>query len=71
MLYLVLQLSYGGNTVALPFNFSILRWTAGTRQILNNAQLPEGVSFYNIFGTSFDTPFDVWYVRIDFSRVTG
>ncbi|PIA29785.1 hypothetical protein AQUCO_05800100v1 [Aquilegia coerulea] len=56
------ELNYGGNSVALPFNFAILRWAIKTRQILNNAQLPDGVSFYNIFGTSFDTPFDVWYV---------
>ncbi|PIA29784.1 hypothetical protein AQUCO_05800100v1 [Aquilegia coerulea] len=55
------ELNYGGNSVALPFNFAILRWAIKTRQILNNAQLPDGVSFYNIFGTSFDTPFDVCY----------
>jgi hypothetical protein len=58
-----LQLNYNGNTIALPFNLSILKRAAGTRQILNNVQLPEGVSFYNIYGASFDTPFDVWYVK--------
>lgn len=58
----MLQVKFDGKTVALPFNFSILNWAAKTRQILNNVQLPEGVQFYNIFGTSFDTPFDVWYV---------
>ncbi|KAF8404335.1 hypothetical protein HHK36_009218 [Tetracentron sinense] len=56
------QLTYDKKAIALPFNFSILRWAAGTRQILNNAQLPNGVSFYNIFGISFDMPIDVWYV---------
>ncbi|KAF8379029.1 hypothetical protein HHK36_028456 [Tetracentron sinense] len=50
---------YDKKAIGLPFNFSILRWAAGTRQILNNAQLPNGVSFYNIFGTSFDMPIDV------------
>ncbi|XP_057471467.1 phospholipase A(1) LCAT3-like isoform X2 [Actinidia eriantha] len=55
------ELSYDGKTVSLPFNFSILKWSSGTRQILSNAQLPKGFSFYNIFGTSFDTPFDVCY----------
>lgn len=55
------ELNYNGNTIALPFNFSILKRAAGTRQILNNVQLPEGVSFYNIYGASFDTPFDVCY----------
>ncbi|KAK3023838.1 hypothetical protein RJ639_044555 [Escallonia herrerae] len=55
------ELNYDGETVALPFNNSILRWAATTRKILDNVQLPEGISFYNIFGTSFDTPFDVCY----------
>lgn len=61
---LYLQLNYDGKTFALPFNFSILKWAAGTRQILNSARLPDGVRFYNIYGTSFDTPFDVWYAII-------
>lgn len=56
-----MQLEYGGNKIALPFNFAILKWAAGTRQVLNKAKLPDGVSFYNIYGTSFDTPYDVWY----------
>ncbi|XP_021673722.2 phospholipase A(1) LCAT3 isoform X3 [Hevea brasiliensis] len=55
------ELTYNGNTVSLPFNFYILKWAAGTRQILNDVQLPKGVSFYNIYGTSYDTPFDVRY----------
>lgn len=58
----MLQLSIDGKTVAIPFNMSILNWAAGTREILNSVQLPKGISFYNIYGTSFDTPFDVWYV---------
>lgn len=45
--------------VALPFNFEILKWAAGTRQVMYDAKLPDGVCFYNIYGTSFDTPFDV------------
>ncbi|KAJ4721649.1 Lecithin:cholesterol acyltransferase family protein [Melia azedarach] len=55
------ELNYSGNKIALPFNFSILEWAAGTREIVNNAQLPDGISYYNIYGTSFDTPFDVCY----------
>lgn len=55
------ELKYDGKTVALPFNFSIFNWASDTRKILNNVKLPEGISFYNIFGTSFDTPFDVCY----------
>ncbi|XP_011081087.1 phospholipase A(1) LCAT3 [Sesamum indicum] len=55
------ELNYDGKTVALPFNFSILKWAAGTREVLDKTQIPEGVSFYNIYGTSFNTPFDVCY----------
>ncbi|XP_021282452.1 phospholipase A(1) LCAT3 isoform X2 [Herrania umbratica] len=55
------ELNYGGNTIALPFNISILNWAAGTRKLINNAKLPSGICFYNIYGTSFDTPFDVCY----------
>ncbi|KAK9919215.1 hypothetical protein M0R45_027825 [Rubus argutus] len=55
------ELTYDGRTVALPFNFAISRWAAETRQVLNNAKLPDGVRFYNIYGISFDTPFDVCY----------
>jgi len=55
-----MQLEYNGKTVALPFNYAILKWAAGTRVLLNKAKLPEGFKFYNIYGTSFDTPFDVW-----------
>ncbi|KAH6757525.1 lecithin:cholesterol acyltransferase 3 [Perilla frutescens var. hirtella] len=55
------ELDYDGKTVALPFNFEILQWATGTRAVLNKTQLPQGVSFYNIYGTSLDTPFDVCY----------
>ncbi|KAL8122434.1 hypothetical protein AgCh_018963 [Apium graveolens] len=55
------ELEYDGKTVALPFNFSILNWASDTRKMLNNVKLPEGISFYNIYGTSFETPFDVCY----------
>ncbi|CAI9759286.1 unnamed protein product [Fraxinus pennsylvanica] len=55
------ELSYNGKTVPLPFNSAILKWAAGTREILNKTQVPKGISFYNIYGISFDTPFDVCY----------
>uniref|UniRef100_A0A803L440 Uncharacterized protein n=1 Tax=Chenopodium quinoa TaxID=63459 RepID=A0A803L440_CHEQI len=55
------ELNYNGKMVSLPFNHAILKWAAGTRELLNKAKLPGGVSFYNIYGTSFDTPFDVCY----------
>ncbi|XVE62141.1 hypothetical protein DITRI_Ditri06bG0095000 [Diplodiscus trichospermus] len=55
------ELNHDGNTIALPFNVSILNWAAGTRKLISNAKLPSQISFYNIYGTSFDTPFDVCY----------
>lgn len=55
------ELNLNGKTVALPFNLSILDWAERTRKILNDAQLPEVIPFYSIYGTSFDTPFDVSY----------
>ncbi|XP_030970868.1 phospholipase A(1) LCAT3 isoform X2 [Quercus lobata] len=53
------ELNHDGESVALPFNFEILKWAAGTRQVMYDAKLPDGVCFYNIYGTSYDTPFDV------------
>ncbi|KAL9297071.1 hypothetical protein ACSQ67_022967 [Phaseolus vulgaris] len=61
LMVLFLQLSYNGKTISLPFNFDILDWAIKTRQLTANATLPDGVSFYNIYGTSLDTPFDVCY----------
>lgn len=57
-------MKYNGKSVALPFNFSILKWASETRRILNEAQLPSSVSFYNIYGISLDSPYDVWYVTL-------
>nr|XP_027188389.1 phospholipase A(1) LCAT3 isoform X2 [Cicer arietinum] len=55
------ELNYNGNSISLPFNLAILKWATETRKVISNAKLPDGVSFYNIYGTSFDTPFDVCY----------
>ncbi|KAK7243203.1 hypothetical protein RIF29_37993 [Crotalaria pallida] len=55
------EVNYNGKKIALPFNTDILQWAAGTRQLIRNSKLPDGVQFYNIYGTSFDTPFDVCY----------
>ncbi|XP_056160039.1 phospholipase A(1) LCAT3 isoform X2 [Syzygium oleosum] len=55
------ELNYQGRTIPLPFNLSILKWTAETRRIINDIKLPSEVEFYNIYGTSLDTPFDVCY----------
>jgi len=55
------ELTYNGKKVALPFNMSVFKWATKTRQILDNAELPDSVSFYNICGTSYETPYDVCY----------
>jgi len=55
------ELTYNGKKVALPFNMSVFKWATKTRQILDNAELPDSVSFYNIYGTSYETPYDVCY----------
>ncbi|WVZ65534.1 hypothetical protein U9M48_014881 [Paspalum notatum var. saurae] len=57
------ELTYDGKNIALPFNMSVLEWATKTRQILDNAELPDTVSFYSIYGTSYDTPYDVWVAR--------
>ncbi|KAJ9552813.1 hypothetical protein OSB04_016858 [Centaurea solstitialis] len=55
------ELEYNKKTIPLPFNSSIYEWASTTRKMLNSVQLPEGIAFYNIYGTSMDTPFDVCY----------
>ncbi|KAF0914099.1 hypothetical protein E2562_026504 [Oryza meyeriana var. granulata] len=55
------ELKYNGKTIALPFNMSVFKWATETRRILDNAELPDTVSFYNIYGTSYETPYDVCY----------
>jgi hypothetical protein len=39
---------------------AIFKWATETRRILENAKLPDTVSFYSIYGTSYETPYDVW-----------
>ncbi|XP_076912475.1 phospholipase A(1) LCAT3-like [Bidens hawaiensis] len=55
------EIEYNKKTIPLPFNQDIYKWAATTRKMLNNVRLPEGIEFYNIYGTSLDTPFDVCY----------
>jgi hypothetical protein len=44
----------------LPFNVDILNWGIETKTILQTSKLPKGIKFYNLFGTSFDSPFHAW-----------
>ncbi|GBG82172.1 hypothetical protein CBR_g34454 [Chara braunii] len=47
--------------VPLPFNLDILSLAHKSRQLWDQAKLPEGCRFFNIVGTSFDTPFSLTY----------
>jgi hypothetical protein len=51
------QLTYNGMEIPLPLNVDIVNWAIETKRILQTAKLPEGIKFYNVFGTSFDTHF--------------
>ncbi|CAM0952375.1 unnamed protein product [Alopecurus aequalis] len=55
------ELKYNGKTIALPFNMAIFKWATESRRILENAKLPDTVSFYSVYGTSYETPYDVCY----------
>ncbi|KAJ4779685.1 Lecithin-cholesterol acyltransferase-like 1 [Rhynchospora pubera] len=55
------ELKYNGKSIPVPFNQLIFKWSCETRKILDSAQLPDSVSFYNIYGVSLETPYDVCY----------
>jgi hypothetical protein len=54
-------LTFNGMEIPLPLNMDIVKWATETKRILQTAKLPEGVKFYNLFGTSIDTPFHTWF----------
>ncbi|CAK9203673.1 unnamed protein product [Sphagnum jensenii] len=54
-------LTFNGLEIPLPLNMDIVKWATETKRILQTAKLPEGVKFYNLFGTSIDTPFHACY----------
>jgi hypothetical protein len=54
-------LTFNGLEIPLPLNMDIVKWATETKRILQTAKLPEGVKFYNLFGTSIDTPFHAWF----------
>ncbi|KAJ9568467.1 hypothetical protein OSB04_004433 [Centaurea solstitialis] len=53
------ELEYDNKKVALPFTKHIYKWAIETKRILDKVKLPVGVEFYNIYGISNKTPFDV------------
>lgn len=52
-------MEYNGKVYPLPMNIHILNLAKESRRILKSAELPKGVKFYNLFGTSYETPFHV------------
>ncbi|XP_002983393.2 phospholipase A(1) LCAT3 [Selaginella moellendorffii] len=54
-------LSYDDKTIPIPFNRCILEWANESRRLWFSAKLPKDFKFYNIYGTSCKTPFDVCY----------
>ncbi|KAL9224395.1 hypothetical protein vseg_000431 [Gypsophila vaccaria] len=52
---------YVGQSIPLPFNSDILSWANETRELISHAQVPPNVKFYNIYGTSLETPHSVCY----------
>lgn len=59
----MVQMKYNGAIIPTPMNPEILAWAEKTRLILQIAELPASVKFYNIGGTSTDTPFHTWYAN--------
>ncbi|KAF6136854.1 hypothetical protein GIB67_043243 [Kingdonia uniflora] len=55
--------SYDGVDAIVPFNLDILKWADETQKLLSCAKVPSQVKFYNIYGTSCDTPHSVCYGR--------
>ncbi|KAM6551550.1 hypothetical protein CsatB_001358 [Cannabis sativa] len=53
--------NHEGEIIPLPFNLEILKWANETRKILSRAKVPSQVKFFNIYGTSLDTPHSVCY----------
>lgn len=57
-------MNYNGATIPTPMNTEILKWAEKTRLLLEVAELPASVKFFNIVGTSYDTPFHTWYANL-------
>ncbi|RZC43746.1 hypothetical protein C5167_036698 [Papaver somniferum] len=53
--------NYNGVDVTVPFNLDILKWANETQKVLSSAKVPIQCKFYNIYGTSNDTPHSVCY----------
>lgn len=45
-----------GEKIPLPFNELLAEHAEATKAAWDAAELPPGFLFYNVFGTSYDTP---------------
>ncbi|KAI3466926.1 hypothetical protein Pfo_023589 [Paulownia fortunei] len=59
------KVCYDGADISLPFNLEILKWANETRKLLSSAEVPNQIKFYNIYGTSHETPHCVCYGSVD------
>ncbi|KAL0442335.1 UNVERIFIED_CONTAM: Lecithin-cholesterol acyltransferase-like 4 [Sesamum latifolium] len=55
------KVTYDGADISLPFNTEILKWANETRKLMSCAEVPSQIKFYNIYGTSYNTPHSVCY----------
>ncbi|KAL3632335.1 hypothetical protein CASFOL_025319 [Castilleja foliolosa] len=55
------KVSFNGSDISLPFNVEILKCANETRRLLSSAEIPSQIKFYNIYGTSYETPHSVCY----------
>jgi hypothetical protein len=46
-----------GEKIPLPFNELLAKHAEETKRAWDAAELPPNFLFYNVFGTSYDTPF--------------
>ena len=53
--------TYTGETVKLPMNPQCWEISDRAREVWRTTELPPGAQFFNIFGTGYDTAYDVTY----------
>lgn len=57
-------MNFNGEIIPTPMNTEILKWAEKTRRILEISEMPASCKFYNIVGTSNDTPFHTWSAKL-------
>ncbi|KAG0574151.1 hypothetical protein KC19_VG239800 [Ceratodon purpureus] len=57
------KVDYNEAKIPLPLNMDIVNCALETQTIMHAAKLPEGVKFYNLYGTSCETPYHAWLIQ--------